>query len=62
MSWKCKLQHIVALLATGADYIVLTEVVKEVLWLNGITLELDLIYNTPIVFNHSQSAIPIIYR
>ncbi|XP_061357835.1 secreted RxLR effector protein 161-like [Gastrolobium bilobum] len=36
VSWKCNLQHIVALSTTEAEYVALTEAVKEAIWLKGI--------------------------
>lgn len=40
VSWKTSLQHIVALSKIEAEYIALTEAVKEAMWLRGITEEL----------------------
>ena len=37
ISWKAGLQKVVALFSTEAEYIALTEAVKEALWLRGIT-------------------------
>ncbi|GJX88676.1 reverse transcriptase domain-containing protein [Tanacetum coccineum] len=39
-SWKATLQHIVALSTTEAEYMALTEVVKESIWLKGLLIEL----------------------
>nr|GFC20603.1 retrotransposon protein, putative, Ty1-copia subclass [Tanacetum cinerariifolium] len=36
VSWKEKLQHVVALSTTEAEYMALTEAVKEAIWLRGL--------------------------
>ncbi|XP_042029929.1 secreted RxLR effector protein 161-like [Salvia splendens] len=36
ISWKSGLQHVVALSTTEAEYIAMTEAVKEAIWLKGI--------------------------
>ena len=40
ISWKSSLQSVVALLTTKAEYIALTEVVKEAIWLRRLVYEL----------------------
>ncbi|GJX33968.1 retrotransposon protein, putative, ty1-copia subclass [Tanacetum coccineum] len=40
VSWKATLQHVVALSTTEAEYMALTEVVKESIWLKGLLIEL----------------------
>ncbi|GJX57272.1 retrotransposon protein, putative, ty1-copia subclass [Tanacetum coccineum] len=40
VSWKATLHHVVALSTTDAEYMVLTEVVKESIWLKGLLIEL----------------------
>ena len=57
ISWKSSLQHIVALSTTEAEYIALTEAIKEALWLKGIVSELGFNLETVNVFCDSQSAI-----
>lgn len=42
VSWKALLQHVIALSTTEAEYITVTEVVKEAKWLQGLTIELGL--------------------
>ena len=42
VSWKASLQSVVALLTTEAEYIALTEAVKEAKWLRGLVSELGL--------------------
>lgn len=42
ISWKIIIQKFVALSITEAEYITLTKVVKEVLWLKGFSKELKL--------------------
>ncbi|GJT40820.1 zinc finger, CCHC-type containing protein [Tanacetum coccineum] len=40
VSWKATLQHVVALSTTEAEYMALTEAVKESIWLKGLLIEL----------------------
>ncbi|GJX16818.1 retrovirus-related pol polyprotein from transposon TNT 1-94 [Tanacetum coccineum] len=40
VSWKTTLQHVVAIFTTEAEYMALTEVVKESIWLKGLLIEL----------------------
>nr|GEW78269.1 retrovirus-related Pol polyprotein from transposon TNT 1-94 [Tanacetum cinerariifolium] len=40
VSWKATLQHVVALSTTKAEYMALTEAVKEAIWLRGLLEEL----------------------
>ena len=40
ISWKSSLQSVVALSTTEAEYIALTEAVKEAIWLRGLVTEL----------------------
>ncbi|XP_041011256.1 secreted RxLR effector protein 161-like [Juglans microcarpa x Juglans regia] len=42
ISWKSNLQSVVALSTTEAEYIALTEAIKEAMWLNGISHELGI--------------------
>ncbi|XP_062093841.1 secreted RxLR effector protein 161-like [Humulus lupulus] len=57
VSCKSNLQHVVALSSTEAEYIALTEVVKEALWLKGMMSELGFRQDHVIVHCGSQSAI-----
>jgi len=57
ISWKASLQKVVALSRTEAEYIALTEVVKEALWLRGIARELKLQDHAITVHCDNQSAI-----
>ena len=57
VSWKSTLQHIVALSTTDAEYVALTEAIKEGIWLKGITHELGINGNLVKLFCDSQSAI-----
>lgn len=47
------MQHIVALSTTEVEYIVFIEVMKKALWRKGITRELRLVSNIPLVYNDS---------
>ena len=42
MSWHCTLHAIVALLMTETEYMVLTDAVKEAIWLQGLMNDLGL--------------------
>ncbi|GKE79111.1 retrovirus-related pol polyprotein from transposon TNT 1-94 [Tanacetum coccineum] len=57
VSWKATLQHVVALLTTEAEYMTLTEAVKEAIWLRGLLEELGVELNTVIVNCDNQGAI-----
>ncbi|GJV26118.1 hypothetical protein Tco_1378813, partial [Tanacetum coccineum] len=46
VSWKATLQHVVALSTTKAEYMALTEAVKEAIWLRGLLKELGVELNT----------------
>jgi len=57
ISRKASLQKVVALSTTEAEYIVLTEAIKEALWLRGIARELKLQDHFITVHCDNQSAI-----
>ncbi|XP_031287486.1 secreted RxLR effector protein 161-like [Pistacia vera] len=57
VSWKSQLQPIVALSTTEAEYVAVTDVFKEALWLQGLLSEVNLLEGTIIVYLDSQSAI-----
>ena len=57
VGWKSSLQHVVALSTTEAEYIAITETVKEALCLKGIINELGLQQECINVHCDSQSAI-----
>lgn len=57
VSWKASLQHVVALSTTEAEYIAVTEAVKEALWLKELINELGVKQETITMFSDSQSAI-----
>lgn len=42
VSWKANLQHVVALATTEAEYIAITEGIKEAHWLIGLVAELEI--------------------
>ena len=57
MSWKANLQLVVAISTTEVEYMAMTEVVKEAIWLKGITEELGMYRGKVIVYCDNQSAI-----
>ncbi|CAM8880172.1 unnamed protein product [Rhodiola kirilowii] len=57
MSWKANLQKVVALSTTEAEFMAITEVVKEALWLKGIMAELGHGQECVRVHSDSQGAI-----
>lgn len=57
VSWKASLQPVVALSTTEAEYIALTEAVKEALWIKGLLDELGVKTQAATVYCDSQSAI-----
>ena len=57
MSWKANLQLVVAISTTEVEYKAMTEVVKEAIWLKGITEELGMYRGKVIVYCDNQSAI-----
>ncbi|GJY90752.1 retrotransposon protein, putative, ty1-copia subclass [Tanacetum coccineum] len=57
VSWKATLQYVVALSTTEAEYMALTEAVKEVIWLRGLLEELGVELNTMAVNCDNQGAI-----
>ncbi|GJY28610.1 retrovirus-related pol polyprotein from transposon TNT 1-94 [Tanacetum coccineum] len=57
VSWKATLQHVVALSTTEAEYMALTEAVKESIWLKGLLIELGVNLRSVIVNCDNQGAI-----
>ncbi|GJT13377.1 retrotransposon protein, putative, ty1-copia subclass [Tanacetum coccineum] len=57
VSWKATLQHVVALSTTEAEYMALTEAVKESIWLKRLLIELGVNLRSVIVNYDNQSAI-----
>ncbi|GJW53299.1 retrovirus-related pol polyprotein from transposon TNT 1-94 [Tanacetum coccineum] len=57
VSWKETLQHVVALSTTKADYMALTEAVKEAIWLRGLLEELGIELNTVAVNCDNEGSI-----
>lgn len=57
VSWKSNLQQVVALSPTEAEYIAITEGIKEVLWLHGLIVELEVQDTTLRLLCDSQSAV-----
>jgi hypothetical protein len=57
VSWKARLQDIVALSTTEAEYMAIAEVTKEALWLKGIYSELCEIKSCTTIHCDSHSAI-----
>ncbi|KAH9804147.1 hypothetical protein KPL71_002018 [Citrus sinensis] len=59
VSWKASLQSVVALSTTEAEYIALTEAVKEAKWIRGIISEMGLTQDTIPICCDSSSAIQL---
>ncbi|KAJ0489574.1 putative RNA-directed DNA polymerase [Helianthus annuus] len=59
VSWKASLQHVVALSTTEAEFIALTEAVKEALWLKGLISELGIVVDTAMVKCDNLGAIQL---
>ncbi|KAL5577780.1 hypothetical protein UlMin_019479 [Ulmus minor] len=57
VSWKAQLQSVVALSTTEAEYIAVTEGVKEAMWLKGLVGELGCVHDKVEVFCDNQSSI-----
>jgi len=57
LSWHCTLQYIVALSMTEAEYIALTETIKEATWLQGLMDDLGIEPDFLRVHCYSMSAI-----
>ncbi|GJY97375.1 hypothetical protein Tco_0514285 [Tanacetum coccineum] len=57
VSWKAILQHMVALSTTEAEYMALTEAVKEAIWVRGLLEELGVELNTVALNCDNQGAI-----
>ncbi|KAG8484503.1 hypothetical protein CXB51_023752 [Gossypium anomalum] len=57
ISWKSTLQSTVALSTTEAEYMAVTEAVKEAIWLQGMVKTLGLVQEHTNVYCDSQSAI-----
>ncbi|GJR60775.1 retrotransposon protein, putative, ty1-copia subclass [Tanacetum coccineum] len=60
VSWKATLQHVVALSTTEAEYMALTEAVKQAIWLRGLLEELGVELNTVAVNCDNQGAIHLL--
>ena len=59
-SWKSTLQSTVALSTMKAEYMAITEAVKEAIWLQGLLDDLGVGQKQVIVFCDSQSAIHLV--
>ena len=59
VSWKATLQPTVALSTTEAEFMAITEAIKESIWLRGLVGELHSCQGATIVHSDSQSAIPL---
>ncbi|KAH9648407.1 hypothetical protein KPL70_025572 [Citrus sinensis] len=59
VSWKASLQSVVALSTTEAEYIALSEAVKEAIWLKGLVTELGLEQGSVNISCDSSSAIQL---
>jgi hypothetical protein len=57
ISWKSRKQTLVATSTTDAEYIVISEACKELLWLEKLCEEFSIETDKPISFSDNQSAI-----
>lgn len=57
VSWKSSLQSVVALSTTEAEYMAMTEAVKEGIWLTGMIGEFGIIQKLVKIFCDSQNAL-----
>ncbi|KAE8691959.1 hypothetical protein F3Y22_tig00110864pilonHSYRG00223 [Hibiscus syriacus] len=57
ISWKSTLQSTVALSTTEAEYMAISEAVKEVIWLNGLMEDLGVVQSHISLYCDSQSSI-----
>jgi hypothetical protein len=57
VSWMSRIQKIVALSTTEAEYVAVTEASKELIWLQGLLTELGFIQEDNVLHSDSQSAI-----
>ncbi|TNV97314.1 hypothetical protein C5H24_12810, partial [Xylella fastidiosa] len=57
VSWVSRLQKLVTLSTTEAEYVAVTEAAKEMIWLKGFLEELGLKQENCVLFSDSQSAI-----
>ncbi|KAL5838301.1 hypothetical protein ACOSQ3_015470 [Xanthoceras sorbifolium] len=57
VSWMSQIQKIVALSTTEAEYVAVTEASKEMIWLQGLLIELGFSQGKNVLYSDSQSAI-----
>ena len=57
VSWKSQLQSVVALSTTEAEYIAVTESIKEAIWLQGLLSEINVFKGKSLIYTDSQSAL-----
>lgn len=57
VSWISRIQKIVALSTTEADYVAVTEASEELIWLQGLLTELGFMQEKSVLYSDNQSAI-----
>ncbi|GAB2291727.1 hypothetical protein Dimus_038172 [Dionaea muscipula] len=57
VSWKTQLQPLVALSTTEAEYVAITDIFKEGIWVQGLLKEINLLRTCCTIFTDSQSAL-----
>jgi len=57
ISWKSTLQSIVALFSTEAEYMAITEAIKEVIWLKAFLSEIASLDDPIMVFYDNQNVV-----
>ena len=59
VSWKSRLQHVVALSTTESEFIALTEAVKESMWLQGFVAEMGINVQAAVICCDNLGAIQL---
>lgn len=59
ISWRSQLQKVVALSTTEAEYISLSESIREGIWLKGFAKELGFVQDSVEIYCDSQSTIAL---
>ncbi|GAB2277235.1 hypothetical protein Dimus_039224 [Dionaea muscipula] len=55
--WKTQLQPLVALSSTEAEYVAITDIVKEAVWIQGLLEEIQQLHSRCTIYSDNQSAL-----